>query len=158
MKEILLGTTNSDDDEGANAKNQNLETEDGTKKSEYGKKEDRKKKKSSTDSKNGPKCEKEEKEGGASIFPLFRSVLKMIASNVSYDIKQEIEIAIPSLATLLLPELPDYLRPSISFKTRLFMTHLINSPGGTIDTMKILWNKIIGKYSSEGASIANGAL
>ena len=154
MKEILLGTTNSDDEEGANAKNQDLETEDGTKKSEYGKKEDRKKKKSSTDSKKVPKCEKEEKEGGASIFPFFRSVLKMIASNVSYDIKQEIEIAIPSLATLLLPELPDYLRPSISLKTRLFMTHLINSPGGAIDTMKILWNKIIGKYSSEGASIA----
>jgi len=91
-----------------------------------------------------PTVEKNEQHGGTSVMPWIRNILEIIRANIPYDTKQEIELAVPSLSVLLLPDLPDCFNPYLSLQKRIFLANLIHSPGGMMDTVKQIWNSIIG--------------
>ena len=110
------------------------ETKDGTSKS-----------RGSHSSEAAETAETEETQGGTGVMPWVRYVLETMANNSNYSTKQEFEIAIPDLSILLLPELPDCFQPLIAPKMRALLAHFVKGPGGMIDTVKKMWNSVVGE-------------
>lgn len=88
--------------------------------------------------------ETEEVNGGTGIFLFFRKILHIIENNIAYSTKQEVEIALPSLSTLIYPDIPDFIQSYFSPSLRAKLIHFVKSPGGMIDTVKLIWNSIFG--------------
>ena len=140
IEEILLGEEGDEGDEGEEGE-EGEETKDGKSKTTSALAKDMQNAKKE---KELPLSEHNEKEGGTGVMLWFRTMLDLVKDCVLFDTKQEFEIAVPSLSHLLLPELPDCFQGHVTPKTRAMLAHLINGAGGIIDTVKLLWNGIIG--------------
>ncbi len=86
-----------------------------------------------------------EKEGGPGILPRLRRAISRLCEWLPHTEKTDIEFAVPALSVLLAPETPDVLRASLDPATLAALKHLCTGAGGMMDTVKVLWNAVVGE-------------
>jgi hypothetical protein len=93
-------------------------------------------------------AEANEDQGGRGIAPKLRKWLSNLRSWIPNMEKTEVEIALPGLSRLLMPETPDCWRfekfGGWSPRKHAQLHHLVHGAGGLFDTSKLVWDAMFG--------------